>query len=51
MGHVWLGFGEEQLKGLLTDAGFSGVRIVSLGTNTEAKGPALFVARAVRPPA
>jgi len=49
MGHVWLGFGEEQLKGLLADAGFSGVRIVSLGTKTEAKGPALFVARAVRP--
>jgi ArsR family transcriptional regulator len=48
MGHVWLGFAEEQLKVLLADAGFTGVRFVSLGTSTEAKGPALFVAGAVR---
>jgi len=48
MGHVWLGFGEEQLTGLLASAGFTGVRIVSVGTNTEAKGPALFVASAAK---
>jgi ArsR family transcriptional regulator len=48
MGHVWLGFAEKQLKVLLADAGFTGVRFVSLGTSTEAKGPALFVAGAVR---
>jgi ArsR family transcriptional regulator len=48
MGHVWLGFGDEQLRGLLTDAGFTGVRIVPLKTSTEAKGPALFVATGSR---
>ncbi|HEY0875144.1 MAG TPA: metalloregulator ArsR/SmtB family transcription factor [Vicinamibacterales bacterium] len=48
MGHVWLGFGEEQLKGLLADAGFVDVRIVPLETITEAKGPALFAAGATR---
>jgi ArsR family transcriptional regulator len=46
MGHVWLGFGEEQIRGLLVDAGFGGVKIVPLASNTAAKGPALFVASA-----
>ena len=46
MGHIWLGFGEEQIHGLLVDAGFSGVKIVPLASNTAAKGPALFVASA-----
>src|SRR5688572_6876882 len=46
MGHIWLGFGEEQIRGLLVDAGFSGVKIVPLASNTAAKGPALFVASA-----
>lgn len=48
MGHIWLGFGDTQIHGLLTDAGFSGVRIVPLASNTTAKGPALFVASAVK---
>lgn len=48
MGHVWLGFGEEQVRALLTEAGFEDVRIVMMGTNTDAKGPALFVASALR---
>ena len=48
MGHVWLGFGEEQIRGLLAEAGFGGVRIVPLASNTAAKGPALFVASATR---
>jgi ArsR family transcriptional regulator len=48
MGHVWLGFGEEQLTGLLADAGFVQIRIVPLETATEAKGPALFAAGAMR---
>jgi ArsR family transcriptional regulator len=48
MGHVWLGFGEEQLTGLLADAGFVDIRIVPLETTTEAKGPALFAAGATR---
>ena len=46
MGHIWLGFGEEQIRGLLTDAGFGGIRVVPLASNTAAKGPALFVASA-----
>jgi ArsR family transcriptional regulator len=48
MGHVWLGFGEEQMSGMLRAAGFTGVRIVPLASNTAAKGPALFVASARR---
>jgi ArsR family transcriptional regulator len=48
MGHVWLGFSDEQLKGLLADAGFVDGRIVPLETTTDAKGPALFAAGATR---
>jgi ArsR family transcriptional regulator len=48
MGHVWLGFSEEQIKRLLGGAGFTDVRIVPLPTDEEAKGPALFVASAIR---
>ena len=48
MGHVWLGFGDEQMKRLLTVAGFEDVRIVPLPVDPQAKGPALFVASAVR---
>ena len=46
MGHVWLGFEKDHLKGLLADAGFQDVRIIPLPSNPEAKGPALFVANA-----
>jgi ArsR family transcriptional regulator len=48
MGHIWLGFGEEQIKGLLGEAGFVSPRIAPLASNTAAKGPALFVASAIR---
>ena len=48
MGHVWLGFSEEQVRRLLGAAGFSDVRIVPLPTDEEAKGPALFVASAIK---
>lgn len=51
MGHVWLGFGEEQMHGLLAEAGFDGARIVPLASNPAAKGPALFVASAGKRPA
>jgi ubiquinone/menaquinone biosynthesis C-methylase UbiE len=44
MGHVWLGFGEHQVRSLLEGAGFDGIRFVPLATTTESKGPALFVA-------
>jgi ArsR family transcriptional regulator len=48
MGHVWLGFGDDQMKRLLAAAGFDDVRIVPLPVDPQAKGPALFVASAVR---
>jgi SAM-dependent methyltransferase len=44
MGHVWLGFSEEQIEGWFKDAGFSAIRIVALPTDAKSKGPALFVA-------
>jgi SAM-dependent methyltransferase len=48
MGHVWLGFGDDQLRRLLTGAGFADIRIVPLPVDPDARGPALFVASAVR---
>ena len=44
MGHVWLGFSEEQMIQLMQDCGFGNTRIVSLPPDAKAKGPALFVA-------
>jgi ArsR family transcriptional regulator len=46
MGHVWLGFSEDQVRRLLEQAGFGDVRYLPLLVDTEAKGPALFVASA-----
>lgn len=48
MGHVWLGFGDEQVQRLLSAAGFSRIRILPLPAHADAMGPALFVATAVR---
>jgi ArsR family transcriptional regulator len=48
MGHVWLGFGEEQVRRLFGAAGFESVRFVPLATDRDAKGPALFVSSALR---
>lgn len=48
MGHVWLGFGEDALQKLLGSAGFERIRIASMPTDPDAKGPALFVASARR---
>ncbi len=48
MGHLWLGFSEQQLTGWLEDAGFEQTRIVPLSPDPQAKGPGLFAARAVR---
>jgi ubiquinone/menaquinone biosynthesis C-methylase UbiE/DNA-binding transcriptional ArsR family regulator len=48
MGHVWLGFGEDQITQWLTQAGFSHTRVVPLSPDPSAKGPALFSARSVR---
>jgi ArsR family transcriptional regulator len=48
MGHVWLGFTEKQISRFLAVAGFSDVRIRMLPADPDARGPALFVATAVR---
>ncbi|MGB2714073.1 MAG: metalloregulator ArsR/SmtB family transcription factor [Vicinamibacterales bacterium] len=48
MGHVWLGFSEDQVRRFCASAGFKGVRIVALPPDREAKGPALFVASAFK---
>lgn len=48
MGHVWLGFGREQLTEWLHEAGFDAVHSHALPADPAAKGPALFVASARR---
>jgi ArsR family transcriptional regulator len=48
MGHVWLGFPEDQVRELLLAAGFENIRFVALEPDPKAKGPALFVATATR---
>jgi len=48
MGHVWLGFGEDQLRRMLMVAGFREIRVVPLPPQPETKGPALFVASGKR---
>src|SRR3954471_10281040 len=48
MGHVWLGFAEDQLRRLLTTAGFTAIRMVPLPIDPVAKGPALFVMSAIK---
>jgi ArsR family transcriptional regulator len=50
MGHLWLGYGEQQLTGWLEDAGLAHPRFVSLPPDPQAKGPSLFAARAVKNP-
>lgn len=49
MGHVWLGFGEDQLRTLFDEAGFDGVRYVPLPADPAARGPNLFAGTAHRP--
>ena len=44
MGHVWLGFSEEQIGRIFHEGGFEKVRIVALPSDARAKGPGLFVA-------
>ena len=48
MGHVWLGFSDAQISRLLGAAGYTRIRVVPLPADPEAKGPALFVASAVK---
>ncbi len=44
MGHVWLGFAEDQTQRMLDASGFEDIRIVPLASDVKAKGPGLFVA-------
>ena len=48
MGHVWLGFSEDQMRKLLTAAGFNGIRITALEPDSHARGPAVVTASARR---
>jgi ArsR family transcriptional regulator len=50
MGHVWLGFAEDQVRRLVGEAGFDEIRIVALPAEAKSKGPALFVAAGERRP-
>lgn len=46
MGHVWLGFSDDQMRRYLVQAGFSDVRMHPISPTPDAKGPALFAATA-----
>ena len=46
MGHIWLGFSEDSMRQLVSEAGFDQTRIVALSPDPRAKGPALFLAAA-----
>lgn len=48
MGHVWLGFSEEQIVRACRAAGFARVRVSALPVEPDSKGPALFVAVATK---
>ena len=48
MGHVWLGFSDQQVTDWLAAAGFNKPHVVPLHPDASAKGPALFSARAVK---
>lgn len=48
MGHLWLGFSEDQMDGWLATVGFESVRFTPLSADPEAKGPTLFAASARR---
>jgi ArsR family transcriptional regulator len=48
MGHVWLGFGDDHVRGIFHESGFEDVRIVPLPPDARSKGPGLFVATARR---
>jgi ubiquinone/menaquinone biosynthesis C-methylase UbiE/DNA-binding transcriptional ArsR family regulator len=48
MGHVWLGFSDDQMRRLVEGAGLDVLRIDQLPATTDSKGPALFSATATR---
>ncbi|HZR22439.1 MAG TPA: metalloregulator ArsR/SmtB family transcription factor [Vicinamibacterales bacterium] len=43
MGHVWLGFSEDQITKWITEAGCSNPKVVALAPDARVKGPGLFV--------
>lgn len=49
LGHVWLGFSEQQVSRLLEQAGYAGFRFRAIPPEPEARGPALFAVSAHRP--
>jgi SAM-dependent methyltransferase len=48
MGHVWPGFGEEELRGWVEGAGFEAFRYIALPPSESSNGPLLFAAAARR---
>jgi hypothetical protein len=48
MGHIWLGFSDDQMRRLFEQAGFGAPHLARLSPATEAKGPTLFTATAKR---
>ncbi len=48
MGHVWLGFSDDQMSRLFDEGGFAGVRVVALPSDAKSKGPGLFVATGIK---
>jgi ArsR family transcriptional regulator len=49
MGHVWLGFSDDDVRRMLAASGFEDTRIVALAPDPRAKGPGLFVGTARKP--
>src|SRR6202030_2518274 len=41
MGHVWLGFSDDHVRRMLSDAGFGEIRLVVLPPDARSKGPGL----------
>jgi len=48
MGHVWLGFSDDQIARWLQQAGLSRISVRALPPTTEARGPGLFAASATK---
>jgi len=49
MGHLWQGFGADQMGGWMAEGGLNNARWVPLPADPEAKGPGLFSASARKP--
>jgi SAM-dependent methyltransferase len=49
MGHVWLGFSEQQMRDWLRESGFERIQFHRLPADPAAKGPTLFAVSARKP--